>query len=262
MPSSDPKRTSRSEAVLSPMPGMPGMSSEGSPLSPRKSGTSRRRDAVARLDALRRVHVDVGHAAGREQHGDVLGCELERVAIVRDHGRRDAGLLRPRGERADHVVGLVSLERDVAIAERLDERAEVRLLLAQQIGRRLAGGLVAGELREPVRRLLVPGHQHAFRPVVAEQAHQHVREAEQRVRREAVGRRELLRQRVVRAVAERVAVDQEELARARRRVVQVEVLGLGDHASNRTGPAARASPEQHGPRSRLRACRPPPPRTA
>ena len=192
-------------------------------------GHERRRDAVARLDALRRVHVHVRHAARREQHAHVRRHELERVPVVRDHAGRDACRLRARRQRADHVVGLVPLERHVAVAERLDERPEVRLLLAQQVGRRLARRLVAREALEPVRRALVPRHEHAPRPVVAEQPHQHVREAEQGVGREAVGGRELLGQRVERAVAERVAVDQEQLARSRRRVVEVEVLRLRRH---------------------------------
>ena len=39
-PSSEPKRCSSSAAVLSPIPGTPGMLSDVSPLSPMKSGTS------------------------------------------------------------------------------------------------------------------------------------------------------------------------------------------------------------------------------
>ena len=47
---------------------------------------------------------------------------------------------------------------------------------------------------------------------------------EQRVRRQALGRRELLRQREERAVGEVVAVDEEELGVARGRVVELELL--------------------------------------
>ena len=71
-------------AVLSPMPGMPGMLSEVSPLSPMKSGIWSGRDAVAGLDALGRVDVDVGDAARRHHQADVVGDELEGVAVGRD----------------------------------------------------------------------------------------------------------------------------------------------------------------------------------
>ena len=200
-------------------------------LEPDEVGHEPRRDAVAGLDALGRVDVHVGHAARREQHADVLGDELERVAIVRDHARRDPLLVRAQAERADHVVGLVALELDVAVPEGLDERAQVRLLLLEQRRRRLARRLVAREALEAVHGPRVPGHDHALGVVVGEQPHEHVREAEQRVRREAVGRRELLGQRVVGPVGERVAVDQEQARGARGTVAEVELGGLGGHPS-------------------------------
>ena len=140
-------------------------------------GHEPRRNAVAGLDALGRVDVHVGHAARREQDADVVRDELERVAVVRDHARRDPLLVGAQAERADHVVGLVALELDVAVAEGLDERAQVRLLLLEQRRRRLARGLVAREALEPVHRPRVPGHDHALGVVVGEQPHEHVREA-------------------------------------------------------------------------------------
>src|SRR5438128_2142167 len=66
-----------------------------------------------------------------------------------------------------------------------------------------------------------------LRPVVREQLEEHVREAEQRVRREALARRELLGEREEGAVGEVVAVDEEELGLARGRVVELE-LGPGE----------------------------------
>src|SRR5262249_23728709 len=58
---------------------------------------------------------------------------------------------------------------------------------------------------------------------VREQLEEHVREAEQRVRREALAGRELLWQREERAVREVVAVDEEEVGLARRRVVELQL---------------------------------------
>src|SRR5262249_44769142 len=115
------------------------------------------------------------------------------------------------------------LELEVAVAERLDDRAEERELLAQQVRHRAALRLVVlGEL-VPVHGARVPGDGDAFRAVIREQLEEHVREAEQRVRREALGRRELLGQREERAVREVVPVDEEELGVARGPVVQLEL---------------------------------------
>ena len=73
----------------------------------------------------------------------------------------------------------------------------------------------------------VPGDGDALRPVVGEQLEEHVREAEQRVRREALARRQLLREREEGPVGEVVAVDEEELGLARGRVVELQ-LGPGE----------------------------------
>ena len=107
-------------------------------------------DAVARLDALRRVDVHVAHAARRHHQRDVVGDELERVAVGRDDRRLDAGLVGERRERRDHVVGLPALELEVAVAERLDDRPEVRELLAQQV--RPSGGGPPCRRRPRLRR--------------------------------------------------------------------------------------------------------------
>ena len=83
-----------------------------------------------------------------------------------------------------------------------------------------------------LRRARVPRDRDPLRPVVGEQLEEHVREAEERVRREAVARRELLRQREKGAVGEVVAVDEEELGVPRRPVVELQLLsgeGLRRH---------------------------------
>ena len=184
-------------------------------------------DAVSGLDALRRVHLDVADAARRHHQADVRRDELERVAIRRDDARAHPGLVRARGKRGDDVIGLPALELEVAISERLDDRPEERELLAQQVGHRPPPFLVDDvcRLRDggAVDRARIPGDGDALRLVVAQELEQHVREPEQRIRRKALGRRELLGQGEVRAVGEVVAVDEEELALARRAVVELQL---------------------------------------
>ena len=97
-----------------------------------------RAHAVAGLHALRRVDVHVRDAARRHHQRDVLGDELERVAVRRDDAGLDPRLVRLRRERRDHVVRLPALELEVHVPERLHDRPEVRELLAQQVGHRRA----------------------------------------------------------------------------------------------------------------------------
>ena len=101
--------------------------------------------------------------------------------------------------------------------------------------------LLLQRLLRPVHRARVPRHGNALRTVVREQLEQHVREAEQRARRLPVGRGELFGQREERAVGEVVAVDDEEIGVARRRVVQLQ---LGSGQRFRHSPRVSSSP--HG----------------
>ena len=80
-------------AVLSPIPGTPGMLSEVSPFRPMKSGTCSGLIPSAQLDPLGRVDVDVGDAARGHHQRDVVAHELEGVAVGRDDGRLDPGLV-------------------------------------------------------------------------------------------------------------------------------------------------------------------------
>src|SRR5204863_10177699 len=85
-----------------------------------------------------------------------------------------------------------------------------------------------------VDRPHVPGNGDALRPVVRQQLEEHVREPEQRVRREALARRKLLRQREEGAIGEVVAVDEEELGVADGSVVELQLLtcqGFGTHVT-------------------------------
>ena len=86
-------------AVLSPMPGNAGDVVGGVALQPDEVRHLLGRDAVARLDALGRVDVDVGDAARRHHQADVLAAELEGVAVGRDDARLDPLACR-RGSRA------------------------------------------------------------------------------------------------------------------------------------------------------------------
>ena len=91
-------------------------------------------------------------------------------------------------------------------------------------------------------RTRVPRHADALRTVVREQLEEHVREAEQRVRREALARRELLREREERAVGEVVAVDEEELGVARRPVVELQ-LRPGERLRRHRRPTVSSAPD-------------------
>ena len=192
-------------------------------MSPMKSGTCSGSDAVAREDAFGRVDVDVRDSPRRHHQGDVVADELERVAIGRDDGGLDPGLVGPRGERGDDVVRLPALELEVPVAERLDDRAEMRELLGEEVRHRPAVDLVLRIQLLAVGGAGVPGDGDALRPVVGEELEEHVREAEEGVRREALARRELLRQCEVRAVGEVVSVDEEELGVACGAVVELEL---------------------------------------
>ena len=183
-----------------------------------------RTNAVPRLDALGRVDLHVRDAARRHHQADVLGDELERVAIGRDDAGLDVCLVGERREGRDHVVGLPPLELEVLVAERLDDRPEVRELLAQEIRHRPPLGLVLGVDLLAVDGPRVPGHGDTAWPVVREQLEEHVGESEERVRRLPVGRLQLLREREEPAIGEVVAVDEEELRVAHGTVVEDELL--------------------------------------
>ena len=196
-------------------------------------------DPVAQLDPVGRVDVHVRDAARRHHQADVLAAELEGIAIGRDDARADARLVGARRDRRDHVVGLPPLELEVPVAERLDDRPEVRKLLAEEVGHRPPPLLVRlGDLGA-VGRARVPRDADPTRLVVREQLEEHVREAEERVRRLPPGRLELLGQREVRAVGEVVAVDEEELGLLRRAVVELELLAGQRLGGSRNEPNQR-----------------------
>ena len=232
----------------------------GIALEPDEVGDHVRPDPVALDDPLGRVDDDVLHPARGHHDADVVGGELERVAVGRDHADLVPGILRHAGERADDVVGLLALDLQVAVAERLDHRLEPRLLLAQEVGHRLSVGLVVGGDLEPSGRLGVPRHEHRPRPVVHEHPHEHVAQPQEGVRGEALHRLQLLGQGVERPVRKPVPVDQEDVALLGGRVVEVQVLRLGLLDGRHHEKRIRGDGRRAGDRLRRRWRPPTPPR--
>ena len=171
------------------------------------------RDPVAVDDRLVVVELGVGDPAARRHHADarLRVDQLEDVAVAGDDDDRHVLRRAPLGDRGDDVVGLVAVDGDVAVAERLDQRREVRPLLAQQVRPRLARRLVVGRdlLAAGVAR--VPDDDRRLLAVLGQQLHEHRGEPEDRVGRHARRRRDRLRQGEERPVGERAAVDQVEL---------------------------------------------------
>ena len=212
-----------------------------------------RRDAVAVDHALAVVDLRVGDAAAGGHDPHAVADQLVGVAVAGDDHHRDPALLGLLGERRDHVVGLEALDGDVAVAEGLHERAQVRPLELEQVGPRRALGLVVGRDLLAAGHARVPHHDRRHGAVVGEDLHEHRREAEDRVGRAPVGGRDRLGQREEGPVGQGVAVDQEELARlvavgrhlwleaSGRRSVGRPRAAMLAHSSGRTG-CRRAPP--------------------
>jgi hypothetical protein len=179
--------------------------------------------AVAELDALGRVDVDVRHPARRHHQADVVRAELEGVPVGGHDARLDRSLVRTGGQRCDHIVRFPAFELEVAVAEGLDDGAEVRELLAQQVRHGASTFLVRVRDLGPMHRPRVPRHRDTTRAIVGQQLEEHVRKAEQRIRRLPVGRLQLFGQREEGSVGEVVAVDEEQLRVPHRAVVQLEL---------------------------------------
>ena len=144
------------------------------------------------------------------QDGDAIRHELEGVAVRRGHERGPAGRLLGAGSCGEEVVRFVPRLLGRGEADRADEgREHVELL--EQLTIEDATALVRRERRVPVRGDVerVPRDEHRARPLVLPQPQEHVREADERVAGAAVRSAHRLRERVVRAMRERVAVDDE-----------------------------------------------------
>ncbi len=180
---------------------------------PHQVGDQLRRHAVALQHRVCVVDLGLGDSARGAHHPNSPPDQLVGVAIAGDDHHRDPLLARAAGQRGDHVVGLVALDLDVGVAEGLDQRHQVRPLLAQQVGARFALRLVeiVGDLAPGHPR--IPGDNHPRRTVLVDDLDQHRGQPVDRVGRPPVAGPDRLRQGKERPVGKRVAVDQEELWR-------------------------------------------------
>ena len=131
-------------------------------------GDQLRRHAVALADGIAVVDLGLGDPARGAHHPHPLADQLVGVAVAGDDHHRDPLLARLPRQRGDHVVGLEALDLDVGVAEGLDQRHQVRPLLAQQVGPRFALRLVevVGDLAP--RHPRVPGDDHPGRRVLVD----------------------------------------------------------------------------------------------
>ena len=110
---------------------------------PHQVGDQLRRHPVALLDRGAVVDLGLGDPARGAHHPDPVADQLVGVAVAGDDHHLDPLLARLPGERGDHVVGLEAVDLDVGVAEGLDQRHQVRPLLARG-GR---GAVCAGPCR-------------------------------------------------------------------------------------------------------------------
>ena len=178
---------------------------------PHQVGDQLRRHPVALLDRGAVVDLGLGDPARGAHHPHPLVDQLVGVAVAGHDHHLDPLLARLLGQRGDHVVGLVALDLDVGVAEGLDQRHQVRPLLAQQVGARFALGLVEVVGLLAAAPAGVPGDDHPLRMVLVDDFDQHRGEPVDRVGRPPVAGPDRLRQGEEGAVGEAVAVDQEEL---------------------------------------------------
>ena len=148
-------------------------------------------------------------AGARGHQADARRDELEHVEVDRDDRRLEVGaVVELAGDGADHVVGLVArhlVDRD---AQRLDDLADLRELVAQVVGHLHPGRLVVGVLLVPERRSgQIERHREVLGLEILDAAQDDAREAEDAVDELAFRGRER-REREVSAVDEPVAVEQ------------------------------------------------------
>ena len=111
----------------------------------------RRAEAVA-VHHLGRVDArELGDAALRVQHRDVVADQLERVAVARGDEHLEAVGLRLGGEGGDEVVGLEARHPELGDVERPQDLLDEVDLAAEVVGRGGAVGLVLGEALRPER---------------------------------------------------------------------------------------------------------------
>ena len=183
----------------------------GVALEPVEVGDPLGRDAVAVDHGVAVVDRRVGDPAARGHDPDARLHELEHVSVAGHDRHVDPVRRRARGQRGDHVVGLVAGHLHVRVAERVDQRVHVGPLLGEQVGALAAAGLVLPVDLVAARRARVPHDQRRLDAVLGDDLHEHRGEAEDRVRRLPLGRRDRLGEGEEGAVDEAVPVDQEQL---------------------------------------------------
>ena len=171
---------------------------------------------LLRVDAVAFAHLRRPDPRGRlASHGlqdrRPGARQLERVPVGRRDEHRAARLLLSPYRGAEEVVGLVPRRLRVREPGRRDERGHQRELL-EQLVLELPTALVRLERLVAVGRDLerVPGHEHVPRPLVLPQPEEHVGEPEEHVPGAAVRAPDRLRDRVIRAMREGVAVHDEQ----------------------------------------------------
>jgi hypothetical protein len=102
----------------------------------------RRGQPVAGLDLLRGEPDQLGHAAARVEHGDVLADQLDRVAVAGGDEHVHVLLERLGGERRDDVVGLVALDPEPRDPQRVEHLLDEADLTAEVARRLRPAGLV------------------------------------------------------------------------------------------------------------------------
>ena len=176
-------------------------------------GVAAQRDQVGHLpglDAVAFAHLgradarDLAHTFRGLEDRHPIAHELERIAV----GRRDEHVPRPRLRGGgEEVVGFVAGPFPESEAERPRECGHQRELLEQRLLEH-PPGLVRLVRLMPVRRNLerVPADEHRVGALCLPESREHVREADDRVQPDR------LRQAVIGAMRERVAVDRQEHA--------------------------------------------------
>ena len=171
-----------------------------------------RRHAVLRLDRRRGQPGQLRDALDGVEERDLVGDELDRVAVAR--ADEDLDVLRggQRRQGRDDVVGLVALGLDVTDLQRIEHLVQERDLALELVRRRRAPGLVFGIfLQAEGLARDVEGDRHVGRLLVPQQVDQHRREAVDRVGVLARPGREVLgREGEEGTVGQRMSVEQEE----------------------------------------------------
>jgi hypothetical protein len=176
-----------------------------------------RREAVALEDGGGVVLADIAKAPNARQHDlDVVPNQLQQVGVAGDDDHFVALVSEAAGERANDIVGLISLALLDGDVERVDQLANARDLRPKVLRHLAAGAFV---LRVEFVAERMPAFQSDDGVVglpLPQDVEQHRREAEHRVRLLTTGGGERRRQGVIGAEDQAVPVDENDGSRLRR----------------------------------------------